>query len=157
MLHTFWYLNGLDGTIGDLLVIPGSQRMVVERNSLGWWGSQTLPGTVVLDDVPAGTMVVVHSAVLHARRAKTGGEMDKPRYFIDSSYCQSYNGQGPRWPHADGWLKAHARALADGRAAARGVEHLFDPAHFYSTNEVDWPAFHQVNQGSLLPRLVPAK
>lgn len=150
MLHTFWYLNGLDGTIGDLLVLPGSQRMILERGTLGHFGSAELPGTVVVNDVPPGTMVVVHSAVLHARRAQPGGA-DRPRYFIDSSYCQ----QGVRWPHSDGWLKAHARLRSDGRAAAAGVEHLFDPAHFYSTDRIDWPAFHQVNQGSMLPKLVP--
>ncbi len=153
MLHTFWYLNGLDGTIGDLLVLPRSQRMIVERGALGGMGTQDLPGTRVIDHVPPGTMVLVHSAVLHARRAKAGGEMDKPRYFIDSSYCQ----RGVRWPHHGGWLKAHARVLADGRAAAAGVEHLFDPAHFYDLDGVDWPAFHQINQGSMLPLLVPAK
>ncbi len=152
MLHTFWYLNGLDGTIGDLLVLPRSQRMILERGALGQMGTQDLPGTVVVDDVPPGSMVIVHSAVLHARRAKPGGG-DKPRYFIDSSYCQ----KGVRWPHSSGWLKGHERVLADGRAAAAGVEHLFDPAHFYNANDIDWPAFHQVNQGSLLPQLVPAK
>ena len=150
MLHTFWYLNGLDGTIGDLLVIPGSQRMILERGTLSCWGHQDLPGTVVVDDVPPGTMVVVHSAVLHARRPKPGGDPTKPRYFIDSSYCQA----GIRWPHRDAWLKAHARALADGRAAAAGVEHLFAPDHFYSAEQTDWPSFHQVNQGSLLPKLL---
>ena len=152
MLHTFWYLNGLDGTIGDLLIVPGSQRMILERGSFGMMGTQDLPNTQVVDNVPPGTMVIVHSAVLHARRPKPGGEA-KHRYFIDSSYCQ----KGIRWPHGEGWLKAHARVLGDGRAATSGVEHLFDPAHFYNTNAIDWPAFHQVNQGSLLPQLVSAK
>lgn len=150
MVHTFWYLNGLDGTIGDLLLIPGSQRMILERGTLGGWGNQDLPGSQALSDVPPGTMVIVHSALLHARRPKPGGDPAKPRFFIDSSYCQA----GVRWPHHPGWLKAHARALADGRAAARGVEHLFDPAHFYTLEGMDWPSFHQINQGSLLPRLV---
>lgn len=152
MLHTFWYLNGLDGTIGDLLVLPGSQRMVVERGTFGCWGTADLPGSMVVDNIPPGSMVIVHSAVLHARRAKAGGH-DKPRYFIDSSFCQ----KGIRWPHSSGWLKAHARINADGRAVQKGVEHLFDPQHFYSTDQVDWTAFHQQNQGSLLPKLVPNK
>lgn len=151
MLHTFWYLNGLDGTIGDLLVLPGSQRMILERGTLGQWGTQDLPGTLVVDDVPPGSMVIVHSAVLHARRAKSGGDR-KPRYFIDSSYCQN----GIQWPNKSGWLKAHARMVADGRAVAAGVEHLFDPHHFYSTDAVDWTAFHHLNHGSLLPHLVPS-
>ena len=152
MLHTFWYLNGLDGTIGDLLVVPGSQGILLERYTLDLWGTQDLPGTLVVDDIPPGSMVIVHSAVLHARRAKSGGE-NKPRYFIDSSYCQ----KGIRWPHVSGWLKAHARVLADGRAAASGVKHLFDPGHFFSIDDVDWTAFHQLNHGSLLSRLVPSK
>lgn len=150
MLHTFWYLKGLDGTIGDLLVIPGSQSMVLERNTLGRWGSTELPGTVRLDNLAPGSMVIVHSAVLHARAPKPGGDMAKPRYFIDSSYCQA----GIRWPHSAGWLKAHARVLESGRAAAAGVEHLFAPEHFYSTDGLDWTTFRQVNQGSLLPRLL---
>ncbi len=150
MVHTFWYLNGLDGTIGDLLVIPGSHRMVLERNTLGVWGFTTLPGTKVISEIPPGTMVIVHSAALHARCPKAGGDPSKPRFFIDSSYCQA----GIRWPNGSGWLKAHARAMADGRATARGVEHLFDPNHFYSTEGLDWTSFRQINQGSLLPQLL---
>lgn len=150
MLHTFWYLNGLDGTIGDLLINPGSQRMIIERTALGGWGHQDLPGTLAFADLPPGTMVVINSAVLHARRPKPGGNPTRPRYFIDSSYCAA----GVRWPHRQGWLKAHARALADGRAAAAGVEHLFNPVHFYDMEAVDWPSFHRLNQGSLLPRLL---
>ena len=150
MVHTFWYLNGLDGTIGDLLVLPGSQNMVIERNSLSRWGFAELPGTVRVDDLPPGSLVIVHSAVLHARAPKAGGDLNKPRYFIDSSYCQA----GVRWPHTTGWLKAHALALSSGRAAAAGVEHLFQPEHFLNVDHIDWTAFHHVNQGSLLPRLL---
>jgi hypothetical protein len=145
MVHTFWYLNGLDGTIGDLLVIPGSHSMILERGALTRWGFSDLPGTVRIDHIPPGSMVIVHSAALHARAPKPGGDPGKARYFIDSSYCQA----GVRWPHYSGWLNAHARVLADGRAAAAGREHLFRPEHFYNTDTIDWSAYHQVNQGSM--------
>ena len=40
-------------------------------------------------------VVLIHSAVLHGRRAKPGGDAAAPRYFVDVSYCQP----GPRrWP-----------------------------------------------------------
>ena len=146
MVHIFYYLNGLDGTIGDLLVLPRSQRIVCDRYHLGHlFGTQDLPGTVVLDDLPPGSAVLVHSAALHARRPKPGGE-GRPRYFIDASYCQA----GVRWP---GWsLPMLQRAMELGLDRGGRHAHLFDPAHFYDTGAV-MEKFHPLNVGSLAPRL----
>lgn len=93
MAHFFYYFNGLNGEIGDLLVLPRSQNMVVGNDALKLLGTETLPNTVVVDNLPPGSAVLVHSAVWHARRAKPGGE-NHPRYFADASYCQA----GIRWP-----------------------------------------------------------
>lgn len=93
MCHFFYYFNGLNGTIGDLLALPGSQNRIVNNNALEHLGTADLPGTIVIDDLPPGSAVLVHSALWHARRAKPGGE-ETPRYFADASYCQD----GVRWP-----------------------------------------------------------
>jgi len=93
MVHVFIYPNGLNGTVGDLLLLPGSHQTVCTRDAWSRFGSEILPGAVVIDDLPAGSVVAIHSAVQHARRAKPGGETD-PRYFIDISYCQD----GEVWP-----------------------------------------------------------
>ncbi len=98
MVHIFYYLSGLDGTIGDLLVVPRSHRTVIERNALSLFGSNVLPGEKVFDNVSPGSAVIVHSALWHARRAKPGGSGG--RYFIDVSYC----GHGTRWPLNRDWF-----------------------------------------------------
>jgi ectoine hydroxylase-related dioxygenase (phytanoyl-CoA dioxygenase family) len=148
MVHVFYYLNGLDGTIGDLMVLPRSQRLLSDRN-LGIFGQGELPGTVVIDDLPPGSAVIVHSAVWHARRAKPGGE-GRPRYFIDASYCQA----GIRWPGAYPWWRQMlARAMELGLHRDGRHAHLFDPAHFYDTTSV-MQRFQPLNVGSLSHRLV---
>ena len=37
-----------------------------------------------------GSAIIVHSALMHGRAQKSGGG-GKPRYFIDSSYCQVHD------------------------------------------------------------------
>nr|MBA3687002.1 phytanoyl-CoA dioxygenase family protein [Planctomycetota bacterium] len=50
MVHVFYYLNGLDGTIGDLMVLPKSHREVFERGLFGTlFGTADLPGSVTID------------------------------------------------------------------------------------------------------------
>ena len=109
MVHVLHYLNGLNGTIGDLVILPGSQTTVAEKSAMQHLGTVPLPGEVVIDDLPVGSTVIVHSAVFHARRAKPGGETQEARYFIDCSYCQG----GARWPAAKPyWRQVLARARA---------------------------------------------
>jgi hypothetical protein len=134
MVHVFFYLNGLDGTVGDLLLLPGSEKSVLDRLALFHLGTPDLPGSVTIDDVPPGTAIIVHSAVLHARRAKPGGA-DRPRYFIDTSYCQS----GIRWPSypvfEDGFGgDAMLAELRDRHVDAGGTRPwLYDEAQFFDS------------------------
>jgi len=92
-LHVLHYLNGLDGTVGDLILWPGSHKSVLARNALKFAGTADLPGCIVLDRLAPGSAVFVHSALVHGRREKPGGENFK-RYFIDISYME----RGVKWP-----------------------------------------------------------
>jgi ectoine hydroxylase-related dioxygenase (phytanoyl-CoA dioxygenase family) len=147
MVHAFFYLNGLDGTIGDLLLLPKSQHALWERYSVGQqFGDADLPGSIVVDDLPPGSMIIVHSALLHARRAKPGGQ-GKPRYFIDASYCQA----GIRWPGYRGqdWRRHVRRCRELGLDRAGAYAHLFDERHFFDGNEA-WQRLSAINHGSLM-------
>jgi len=110
MVHVFHYFNGLNGEVGDLVYLPGSQSAVVGNNALKVLGEQVLPGEVVVDNLPPGSVVMVHSALWHCRRRKPGGE-NRPRYFADSSFCR----KGIRWPsyHNQGWREMLAAARAN--------------------------------------------
>jgi hypothetical protein len=65
----------------------------VDSEALRFLGDSDLPGSITVDDVPPGSVLVVHSAMWHARRATPGGE-GSPRFFLDASYCRS----GVKWP-----------------------------------------------------------
>ena len=134
MVHAFHYLSGLDGTVGDLVLLPGSHRIVAEKDALAGEGTDTLPGEVVLDDLPPGSTVIVHSALFHARRARpaTSGDV---RYFIDASYCQG----GVVWPVVKPyWIGMLERARSLGLDRGRWPE-LFEHHHFYEPPGL-WPA-----------------
>lgn len=148
MIHVFHYLNGLNRTIGNLVLLPGSQSIVAERKALSCLGTMSLPGEVVINDLPPGSSVIIQSSLLHARRAQPGGE-GQPRYFIDCSYCQG----GVRWP-ADRSYWRHMLSRARALGLDRGQWHnLFDERHFYDPYD-GMSAFKQINQGSLLEQLV---
>lgn len=129
MVHVFFYLNGLNGTIGDLLLVPGSQHHAVDSRALRFLGEADIPGSITVDDVAPGSMLIVHSAMWHARRAKPGGE-GSPRFFIDASYCRS----GVKWPsyRAPGML-ADLRK----RHVAGGGDRpwLFDEDQFFDVHQ----------------------
>jgi ectoine hydroxylase-related dioxygenase (phytanoyl-CoA dioxygenase family) len=127
MVHVFYYLNGLDGTVGDLLLVPGSQEFPVDSDALTFLGTTDLPGSVTVDDLSPGSVVIVHSGMWHARRAKPGGD-DRPRFFIDTSYCQSE----VRWPsyQVPGMLD-HLRQRHVAEGGSRPW--LFDEDRFYDT------------------------
>ena len=97
-----------------------------------------LPGTVVFGEgnqLPAGSAVIVHSGLMHARRAKPGFE--SARYFVDISYCQP----GPhRWP-SYGNERHH---LINLKALERGHDdrgawyhHIFDDSIMYTDANAD--------------------
>ena len=126
MVHVFYYTVGLNGQIGDLLVVPGSQRRVVANDALVIFGTEDLPGSMTMDRLPPGSAVIVHSALFHARRAKPGGE-DSPRYFIDASYCQN----GVQWPGYPRVGEINAKLLAIGADRAGRYRWLYDSTRFF--------------------------
>ena len=149
MVHVFHYLNGLNGTIGDLVLLPGSQRVIAEKNALSCFGAASLPGEVVIDNLPPGSTVIIHSALFHTRRAKAGGE-GQPRYLIDCAYCQA----GVRWPVVKPFwqdMLARARELGLDRGQWQA---LFAEQHFYDPYD-SLALFQQINQGSLFEHLIP--
>jgi hypothetical protein len=126
-VHVLHYLNGLNGTVGDLLLLAGSHRSVMRRDAFALFGTEDLPGTVVLDDLPPGTVVLAHSATVHARRPKPGGEGAPARYFLDIAFMQ----QGVLWPSygREGWRDT-LRELA-ARWGSPDRPGLFDEAAFF--------------------------
>jgi Phytanoyl-CoA dioxygenase (PhyH) len=93
MIHTLHYLDGLTPDTAALAVLPRSHREVVGKTAREHLGTRELPGEVVLDELPPGSTVVLHSALFHARRPAPDG-LGKPRYFLDTSYCAA----GTQWP-----------------------------------------------------------
>ena len=146
MVHVFYYLNGLNGEVGDLLVLPGSQNTVVE-GSLALFGTKDLPGSVCVDRLPPGSAVIVHSAVWHARRAKPGGQQ-RGRYFIDVSYCQ----HGILWPAYGTVEEVNREALRQGFDRGGRFQHVYDSSQFFDRRALK-RRFDEGNQGSMLLRL----
>jgi hypothetical protein len=125
MVHVFYYLNGLNGEIGDLLVMPGSHKMINDGN-FGLFGTDDLPGSLALDNLAPGSMIVVHSGLLHGRRKKPGGE-NSPRYFIDASYCE----KGIRWPRYHSAVEINEIALQNNLDQDGRYAYLYDTEQFY--------------------------
>jgi hypothetical protein len=141
MVHVFYYLDGLNGTIGDLMFVPGSHRSVICRRALRFLGHEELPGTHVVNDLEPGSVVIVHSALWHARRPQPGGE-DSHRYFIDISYCQD----GIRWPIGAHWMKHPEIAQRKGWFHD-GWGSVLDRDRFFLTSEL--PASPAEYEGSI--------
>ena len=149
MIHVFHYLAGLNGTIGNLVVLPGSQVIVASKNTFQRFSAMPLPGEIVIDNLPLGSTVIIQSSLFHARRAKPGGE-GTPRYLIDCCYCQA----GVRWPAVKPyWRKMLACARDLGLARGRWHD-MFSERHFYDPYAYI-AAFKEINQGSLLEQLIP--
>ncbi len=143
MVHVFYYLSGLNGTVGDLLVLPRSQNVVVPNGGMGLFGTQDLPGSLVVDKLTPGSAIIVHSALWHARRPKPGGE-DHPRYFIDVSYCQ----HGVLWPAYPRIDEINSKALELGLGRDGTCDFLYDSTQFFNRRELD-EAFKERNKGSI--------
>ncbi len=125
MVHTLHYLDGLDENTSSLAVLPGSHREVSEKTAFADRECASLPGEVVIEQLPKGSTVVVHSALFHTRRARPGG-IGKPRYFVDASYCQA----GVAWPQVKPfWRNMLRRARALDLDGGRWPE-LFAEHHF---------------------------
>ncbi|WP_395146358.1 phytanoyl-CoA dioxygenase family protein [Armatimonas sp.] len=145
MVHVFYYFNGLNGEVGDLVVLPRTQKTVIANGALSHLGQQVLPGEIVVDNLPPGSAVLVYSALWHARRAKPGGE-DRVRYFADASYCQA----GVKWPsyHNVQWREILAAAREN-----LGHESLFAEEHFFDVRA--GKAAWRERQGSLVLDILP--
>ena len=147
MVHVFFYLNGLNGEVGDLLVLPKSHKTVTANNAFGIFGTEDLPGSLTFDNLPPGSAVIVHSAVQHARRAKPGGE-NNPRYFIDSSYCQ----KGVLWPAYRNQAEINDTALKMGLDRNGRYDFVYDTSNFFNRREYH-DILEQKNHGSLALQL----
>ncbi len=146
MVHVFFYLNGLNGEVGDLLLIPKSQNRIVAGNALRDFEYEDLPGSMTIDCLAPGSVIIVHSALFHARRPKSGGES---RYFIDISYCES----GIMWPGYPDVGKIHSKALELGLDRDGKYDFIYDSKPYFDQREMT-KKFQEVNQGSLAPQLV---
>jgi hypothetical protein len=93
MVHALHYLDGLEKDTSALVVLPGSHREVAGKSDRTHLGTRSLPGEVVIDDLPRGSTILLHSALFHARRASPD-DANRPRYMVDASYCQA----GTAWP-----------------------------------------------------------
>lgn len=141
MVHVLFYLNGLNGSVGDLLLAPGTQWSVAGKRALWRFGWEPLPGSEVIDDLPPGSAVFMQSSMFHARVPKPGGG-GEPRYFLDASYCQ----RGIRWPNGYGGSQ---RSLRRRHLAAGGDRAwLFDEDCFFDSVAAHNTA--ESAQGSLL-------
>lgn len=126
MIHALHYLGGLDGTVGTLTVVPGSHRRLWNKSAFNQLGTTELPGETVIDELPAGSTVIINSALLHSRRPAPSPPGTAPRYFVDASYCQT----GARWrPVKPYWRHMLATARALGLGGERWPE-LFAERHF---------------------------
>lgn len=125
-VHVLHYLNGLDGSIGDFVVLPKSHRAVMRRDAFFYFGTHELPGEVIIDSLPRGSTLFCHSALLHARRAKPGGG-ERSRYFIDIAFME----HGVLWPSygREGWQGMLARL--DAKLHQRERPQLFDAGVFF--------------------------
>ncbi|MEJ3744820.1 phytanoyl-CoA dioxygenase family protein [Actinomycetes bacterium KLBMP 9797] len=124
MIHTLHYLDGLDSETAHLVVLPGSHREVAEKDARADRGTDPLPGELVIDRLPPGSTVVLHSALFHARRALPGGQ-GRDRYFVDASYCQV----GTRWPQVKPYWR-YALRRAHERGLGAQWPDLFAERHF---------------------------
>ncbi len=152
-VHVLHYLNGLDGSIGDFLVLPKSHRAVMRRDAFFYFGTNALPGEVVVDDIPRGSTLFCHSALLHARRPKPGGG-DRSRYFIDIAFME----HGVQWPSygREGWQTMLAQLDAKLHQADR--PQLFDASVFFDIADANARlAGIEGSMAMLLPEVDPVQ
>ncbi|MFJ2785609.1 MULTISPECIES: phytanoyl-CoA dioxygenase family protein [unclassified Streptomyces] len=127
MIHALHYIRGLRPEWGGLAVLPGSHREVAEKDARSGLGTDVLPGEVVVDDLPPGSTVLLHSALFHTRRAAPAPRSSTagPRYMIDGSYCRT----GTLWPPVKPYWR-QVLAVARLRGLDAGRPELFAERHF---------------------------
>ncbi|MFD7497182.1 phytanoyl-CoA dioxygenase family protein [Streptomyces sp. NPDC059832] len=126
MIHALHYIGGLKPELGGLAVLPGSHREVAEKDARSHLGTAVLPGEVLVDDLPPGSTVILHSALFHTRRAASASNPSAgPRYMIDGSYCRT----GTLWPPVKPYWRQVLR-VARSRGLDAGRPELFAERHF---------------------------
>lgn len=125
MIHTLHYLDGLDEDTSALALLPGSHREVSEKSARAHLGTDELPGELVLDRLPHGSTVVLHSALFHARRPRPDG-LGKHRYMTDTSYCQT----GVLWPPVKPFWRYMLRRGNELNLDRGRLPELFSERHF---------------------------
>ena len=98
LVYAFIYPSGLEGSIGDLLLLPGSHRVDAMYHRLALaplLGTEDLPPcTITLDHVQPGTAVLLHGRLLHARRPPTKLRKRRRASAAGSSGDNSGSGRG---------------------------------------------------------------
>jgi hypothetical protein len=126
----FLFPDGARGEVGDLVVVPRTQAIVSEWHALSVFGTESLPGEIVIERLAPGSIVLANAGLLHCRRPRPGAG---PRYMSDLTYCQ----RGIIWPS---WLQGDWRAmyrhlLEQGCARGGRYDHLYDETQFFDTRE----------------------
>ena len=147
MVHVFMYHSGLNGEVGDLLVLPGSHKKIMNGDAYRQFGCADLPGSRTINNLAPASIVIVHSALQHARRAKPASPESK-RYFVDTSYCQ----YGIVWPTIRRFQQYNNMALELGWDRNGKYAFLYEEGHFFFKDECE-EAFECRNRGSLAVQL----
>ncbi len=147
MVHVFMYLDGLNGEVGDLLVLPGSHKKIMNGDAFRQFEFEDLPRSRTYDDLPPGSFIILHSAVQHCRRPKPGGQTFK-RYFIDTSYCQN----GVLWGGYNNIEEINRVALEKGCDRGGKYAFLHDTNQFFDRRP-NIEKLEGLNEGSLVLQL----
>ena len=147
MVHVFMYLDGLNGEVGDLLVMPGTHKKVMNGDAFRQFEYDDLPGSLSIDDLAPGSIIIVHSSVQHTRRPKPGGRSFR-RYFIDTSYCQD----GVRWSSYPNVEAINEVALEKGFDRNGKYAFLYDTSQLYD-RLAERERLNAVNEGSPVLKL----
>lgn len=128
------YPRGLHSGVGSLVVVPGTHCNVSDWSSFAFLGTAHLPGEVVINTLPPGSVVFAHTSLVHCRRPVAGVGLasiasDGVRYFCDTSYCQA----GTRWASYDhAWWREMLRECRERGYDRNGsCAWLYDESRFY--------------------------
>lgn len=132
MIHIFYYLNGLNNSIGELLLLPGSHKESVSRyeyaeKSFDFFNEKI----VTINTLKPGSIIVINSALIHARRALPYLEGTPERYFIDCSFCE-YGGKWAPFRELGNWYSIINFLNKESSSInAKKYDYLYDSSKFY--------------------------
>ena len=142
------YPGGLQGEVGDLVVVPGTHKLCAAWDAYAFLGTAHLPHEVVIDRVVPGTVVLCHTGLVHCRRPQPG---PGPRYFCDVSYVTA----DQLWPAScqHDWKKMYADCLRLGYDQEGRYQHLFNGDNFVDP-AVAQAQMQQLQQTDIYKRLL---